>query len=198
MRSRLFFTSVLLLLLALAGPASARGTLDSILPDIRSAHPGRLSDAEPWTDSEGRTHYKIKWLTPEGRILYFNADAESGRYSSSNGDEGGQDWRDRNRSRGQDDSSSDDNERGHRSHWNGGDNEGGDWRDGRGGDPNPSGGDSNRSHGNGGGDWHDGRGGDPNRSHGGGGGDWRGGAHDGGHDWRGGDTGGGHHHHGGN
>ncbi|HEY4941667.1 MAG TPA: hypothetical protein VII56_09565 [Rhizomicrobium sp.] len=194
MRSRLFFTSVLLLL-ALAGPASARGTLDSILPDIRSAHPGRLSDAEPWTDSEGRTHYKIKWLTPEGRILYFNADADSGRYTSSSGDEGGQGWRDRNRSRGQDDSSSDDNERGHRSHWNDGDNGSGDW-------PGRHGG----GNGNGGGDW---RGGDPNRSHGGG--DWRGGGHDGGHDWHdgrggdpngrggnGGDNGGGHHHHGGN
>ena len=41
-------------------------TLDRILPDIRAAHPGRLSDAEPWTDDDGRTHYRIKWMTPEG------------------------------------------------------------------------------------------------------------------------------------
>ena len=176
MRLRLFFASASVLL-ALAGPAWARGTLDSILPQIRAEHPGQLSDAQPWTDSTGRTHYKIKWLTPEGRVLYFNADADSGRYSNSNGEDGGQ-WRG-DRSRG-DDSSPSDEDRGsrHRDHWNGGDDgdsntdRGGDWHD-RHGD-----GDSGQ------GDWH--RGGDQN----GGRGDWRGGRN-------GGDNGGGgHHHHG--
>lgn len=75
---------------ALVAPASAQRmgdgeTLDRILPDIRAAHPGRLSDAEPWIDDNGRTHYRIKWMTPEGRILYFDADARTGRYSSSGG-----------------------------------------------------------------------------------------------------------------
>ncbi|HEY0302647.1 MAG TPA: hypothetical protein VGC36_14975, partial [Rhizomicrobium sp.] len=62
---RTFFAS-LVVLLALAGPAAARGTLESILPEIRAQHPGRLSDAQPWTDADGRTHYRIKWMTPEG------------------------------------------------------------------------------------------------------------------------------------
>jgi hypothetical protein len=191
MRSRLFLTSVLLLL-AFAGPAAARGTLDSILPDIRAQHPGRLSDAEPWTDSDGRTHYRIKWLTPEGRILFFNADADSGRFSSSGDGDVGRQWRGGNRSRGDDDgaSQSDNNGGGHRSHWNGGDGGdgdaggGGDWRDrhDRGGDN----GDWRRggTHGDGGNrDWGGGRGG--------GRGDWHGGGGQGGGD-------GGHHHHGGN
>lgn len=78
------------LLLVLAAPGHAQfladgETLDRILPMIRADHPGRLSDAEPWTDESGRTHYRIKWMTPEGRILYFDADARSGRYSSMDG-----------------------------------------------------------------------------------------------------------------
>ncbi|MEI9887058.1 MAG: hypothetical protein WDN08_11265 [Rhizomicrobium sp.] len=158
---RTFFAS-LVVLLALAGSASARGTLDSILPGIRAEHPGRLSDAEPWTDSEGRTHYRIKWMTPEGRILYFNADAETGRYSSGGGgggDGGGGRWNGGGRhSHDGDpgDSQSDgDGGGGRRSHWNG-DGGGGDWRD---------------RHDDGGGRWN------------GGGGRWNGGGN---HDWRGG------------
>lgn len=118
MRSRLFL-GLLFAGIALAGPVCARGTLDSILPEIRAAHPGRLSDAEPWTDSEGRTHYKIKWMTPEGRILYFNADADSGHYSSG-GDDSGQ-WRDHGgRGRGDDDDAPPPRDSdGARTHWNG-------------------------------------------------------------------------------
>src|SRR3569832_1656905 len=80
MRSRVFLF-LLPLLLAFSAPAFARGggTLDSILPEIRAQHPGRLSDAEPFTADDGSTHYRIKWMTPEGRILYFDADARSGR-----------------------------------------------------------------------------------------------------------------------
>jgi hypothetical protein len=85
------FLALLVLPSALCAPAAAQRmgdgeTLDRILPDIRAAHPGRLSDAEPWIDDSGRTHYRIKWMTPEGRILYFDADARSGRYWSSPGD----------------------------------------------------------------------------------------------------------------
>ncbi|HXC56129.1 MAG TPA: hypothetical protein VNU97_12600 [Rhizomicrobium sp.] len=176
MRSRLFLCSFAVLA-ALAAPAYARGTLDSILPQIRQAHPGRLSDAEPWTDSEGRTHYKIKWMTPEGRILYFNADAASGHYSSSSGDDGPQrDWHDNDRLRGGDeDAPPEDGNDSHRSHWNGDD----------------SGGDGNDRHG-GDGDWH-------RRDRGQGDGDNRGGRGQG--DWRGGGNrgdNGGHHNHSGN
>src|SRR5471030_1897960 len=89
MRSRAFLALVPLLL-ALAAPARAQPdseTLDRILPDIRAAHPGRLSDAQPWIDDNGGRHYRIKWMTFEGRILYFDADARTGRYSSSPGDD---------------------------------------------------------------------------------------------------------------
>ncbi len=185
-------------LLAVAGGASARGTLDSILPEIRAQHPGRLSDAEPWTDSEGRTHYRIKWMTPEGRILFFNADADSGRYTDSGGDvvrrgEGS-------RRGGDDNQPAYDGNGGNRSHWNGdggGDNGGGDWhRRGGGGVidwPPPHGGD-------GGGDWHERQPGGDDRQRGQG--DWnRGGDNNGGgHSrWHPADNGGGgHHHHGDN
>ncbi|HEY0105367.1 MAG TPA: hypothetical protein VGB91_04730, partial [Rhizomicrobium sp.] len=91
MRPRIFI-AVLPLLLAFCAPAFARSTLDSILPEIRAQHPGRLSDAQPWTDPDGQTHYRIKWMTPEGRILYFDANPRTGRYSNSGGDEGGR-WR---------------------------------------------------------------------------------------------------------
>jgi hypothetical protein len=84
------FLSLIPLVAALAAPARAQlladgETLDRILPMIRADHPGRLSDAEPWTDELGRTHYRIKWMTPEGRIIYFDADARSGRYSNWSG-----------------------------------------------------------------------------------------------------------------
>jgi len=175
-----------LLPLLLAEPAFARGggTLDSILPEIRAQHPGRLSDAEPFTASDGSTHYRIKWMTPEGRILYFDADSRSGRYYSSGGDHGGgARWRGgddddgpRWRGGGSDSNAGDDDE-GRRSRWNGGS---GDWR---------PGGDTSEWHnrdGGGRGDWRGGRGTwGSNR-----GGDWRGGHN-------GGDNGGRHHQHGG-
>ncbi|HJW41381.1 MAG TPA: hypothetical protein VJ476_09170 [Rhizomicrobium sp.] len=121
------------LLLAFAAPTYARGTLDSILPQIRAQHPGRLSDAEPWTDADGNAHYRIKWMTPEGRILYFDADTRTGRYSGAGGDEANQ-WRNRHFEQGagrwngdQDNrrDRGDQNNGGGRDHWNG--DAGGDW-----------------------------------------------------------------------
>ncbi len=55
-------------------------TLDRILPQIRVQHPGRLSDATRWTSPDGRTYYRIKWMTPQGRILFFDAESFMGRY----------------------------------------------------------------------------------------------------------------------
>jgi hypothetical protein len=152
MRLRLFL-AVFPLLLACAAPACARGseTLDSLLPGIRAAHPGRLSDAEPWRDSEGRTHYRIKWMTPEGRILYFDADTHTGRYSNSGGDDGSQWGRGAHGDEGGDGPED-------RRHWN--DDDRGD--DGRGG------GDWRGHHGDG--DWRGGHNGGDNGGHNGGGG----------------------------
>lgn len=54
--------------------------LDRILPQIRSGHPGRFYDAEgPFADPFGGWHYRVKWLTPGGRVIWFDADARSGR-----------------------------------------------------------------------------------------------------------------------
>jgi hypothetical protein len=54
--------------------------LDRILPHIRSGHPGRFYDAEgPFADPYGGWHYRVKWLTPQGRIIWLDADARSGR-----------------------------------------------------------------------------------------------------------------------
>jgi|SRR5690349_1709531 hypothetical protein len=161
------FLALVALSFALVAPASAQRmadgeTLDRILPDIRAAHPGRLSDAEPWTDDNGRTHYRIKWMTPEGRILYFDADARTGRYWSSGGERDFRDARPGDVSRPRDDNAqgrpprddgpvrppNDDHARRH-DNWNDGgpfgepyggrggrDGRGGDWRNGdsRGGD----------------------------------------------------------------
>lgn len=54
--------------------------LDRVLPQIRSRRPGRFYDAEgPFPDGNGGYHYRIKWLTPSGRVVWFDADARSGR-----------------------------------------------------------------------------------------------------------------------
>ena len=54
--------------------------LGRILPGIRNNRPGRFFDAEgPVPDSAGGWHYRIKWLTPEGRVVWLDADARTGR-----------------------------------------------------------------------------------------------------------------------
>ena len=169
-----FFTSALFAVLLSGTAAFARGgdTLDSLLPEIRAQHPGSLSDAEPFTAPDGSTHYRIKWMTPEGRILFFDADTRSGRFTPRANYDGGNDAG-RNHDDGEDDGG---RGSGRRANWDGGDDssrwngdynrrDNGDWR-GRGGW---------RDGQDGGGRWHDGRGD---------GGDWHG---------RGGDNGGRHH-----
>jgi hypothetical protein len=77
----------------LAGPAAARPyggddgrSLDQILPQIRERHPGTLYDADgPFIGADGRAHYRIKWKTPEGRVMWFDADARSGRVTNMGG-----------------------------------------------------------------------------------------------------------------
>jgi hypothetical protein len=59
-------------------------SLDQILPQIREKHPGTLYDAEgPFTGPDGRRHYRIKWGTPEGRVIWFDADAQNGRVTGA-------------------------------------------------------------------------------------------------------------------
>jgi len=53
--------------------------LDRILPAIREGRPGRFYDAEgPFSGPDGGLHYRIKWLTPEVRIVWLDADARTG------------------------------------------------------------------------------------------------------------------------
>jgi hypothetical protein len=98
---RLFLCAVSALLLAVS-PASAQGRfvhpgvpaeavpLDRILPHIRSAHPGSFSDVDgPFADPAGRLHYRIKWLTPDGRVMWLDADARTGRVLGVNHGWGG-------------------------------------------------------------------------------------------------------------
>jgi len=85
MRARVL--SGLLLLIALAAPAVAADrqaeggrSFDRILPEIRRHTPGTFYDAEgPFIGSDGQARYHIKWMTPDGRIVWFDADARTGR-----------------------------------------------------------------------------------------------------------------------
>ena len=62
--------------MAAAQPAQP---LDRLLPEIRRTHPGRFYDAEGPHPGVGGQHYHLKWMTPDGRILWFDADARTGR-----------------------------------------------------------------------------------------------------------------------
>jgi len=73
-----------------AQQTASGATLDRMLPEIRAQHPGRLSDAAPHVGSDGQTHYRVKWITPSGRILYFDANSNTGRHRDTSDDESGQ------------------------------------------------------------------------------------------------------------
>jgi hypothetical protein len=85
MRARVL--SGLFLLIALASPAFAAGwqaegrhSFDRILPEIRRHTPGTFYDAEgPFTGQDGLARYRIKWMTPDGRIIWYEVDARNGR-----------------------------------------------------------------------------------------------------------------------
>jgi hypothetical protein len=63
-------------------PYGERGVqpLDRLLPGIRREHPGDFYDAEgPTYGPSGDPHYHLKWMTPDGRVIWFDADARNGR-----------------------------------------------------------------------------------------------------------------------
>jgi hypothetical protein len=62
---------------AAAQPAGAQ-PLDRLLPQIRRDHPGQFLDAEG-AETGGNPHYHLKWLTPDGRVMYLDTDARTGR-----------------------------------------------------------------------------------------------------------------------
>jgi hypothetical protein len=62
------------------GPADGVQPLDRLLPGIRRQHPGDFYDAEgPTYGPTGDPHYHLKWMTPDGRVIWFDTDARNGR-----------------------------------------------------------------------------------------------------------------------
>src|SRR5471030_3074879 len=84
MRARIIL-ALLLSLLPLAPAMAQPGRdgvqpLDRLLPGIRRDHPGNFYDAEgPTYGPSGDPHYHLKWLTPDGRVIWYDTDARSGR-----------------------------------------------------------------------------------------------------------------------
>ena len=82
-----FFLMILALGALAAGPATAQPLrepgvlpLDRILPGIRREYPGQFFDADGPTPGPGGTmHSHLKWMTPDGRIAWLDADARTGR-----------------------------------------------------------------------------------------------------------------------
>ena len=84
MRPALFFAFLALLASAGGAFAQRRGDgvlpLDRILPEVRRSHPGQFYDADgPRPGPDGRAQYRLKWMRPEGRVEWLDADARTGR-----------------------------------------------------------------------------------------------------------------------
>ena len=74
---------VVLLLAPFAAPVAAQPSgaqpLDRLLPEIRRTLPGQFLDAEPGPNEGGSPSYRLKWLTPDGRVIWRDVDARNGR-----------------------------------------------------------------------------------------------------------------------
>src|SRR5580765_284590 len=63
-------------------------SLDEILNGIRRDRPGSLADVQgPNAGAQGEPHYRLKWLTPDGRVLWLHTDARTGRVLGVEGDD---------------------------------------------------------------------------------------------------------------
>ena len=63
-------------------------SLDEILNGIRRERPGSLADVQgPGMGPQGEPHYRLKWLTPDGRVLFLDTDARTGRVLGVEGDD---------------------------------------------------------------------------------------------------------------
>jgi len=63
-----------------------RPSLDRFLPDIRRQYPGRLLDVQRGWGPRGERN-RIKWLTPDGRVIWLDTDARTGEIYGVEGDE---------------------------------------------------------------------------------------------------------------
>ena len=69
-----------------------RPPLYRFLPDIRRKHPGRLLDVQRGWGPHGERN-RIKWLTPDGRVIWLDTDARTGEIYGVEGDEPRRRWR---------------------------------------------------------------------------------------------------------
>ena len=65
--------------------AQATFPLNAILQNIARMYPGKHLEAEGPYEQGGRRVYRIKWLTNDGRVIVFLADAETGQIISQRG-----------------------------------------------------------------------------------------------------------------
>jgi Predicted membrane protein len=82
MRARLvsFLMGVALVIPAAAADRRGGESLDRVLPQVRHAVPGTFYDAEgPFFSPDGQPSYRLKWMTPDGRLIWFSVDARSGQ-----------------------------------------------------------------------------------------------------------------------
>ena len=64
--------------------------LDQLLPQLRGSYPGTFYDADgPFPDGRGGYRYRIKWLTPDGRVIWLDTDARTGRVMGTDRSERG-------------------------------------------------------------------------------------------------------------
>src|SRR3954469_10563410 len=65
-------------------------SLDQILNGIRRERPGSLADVQgPKAGPSGEPHYRLKWVTPDGRVQWLDTDARTGRVLGVEGDDRG-------------------------------------------------------------------------------------------------------------
>jgi len=65
-------------------------SLGEIRNRIRRERPGNLADVQgPNMGLAGEPHYRLKWLTPDGRVLWLDTDARTGRVLGVEGDDRG-------------------------------------------------------------------------------------------------------------
>ena len=59
--------------------------LEAILSNIARAYPGNHIGVEGPFEQGGRLVYRVKWLTPDGRVMIIFADAETGQILGQRG-----------------------------------------------------------------------------------------------------------------
>src|SRR6266568_759855 len=65
-------------------------SLDEIMRGIRRERPGSLADVQgPNMGPAGDPRYRLKWITPDGRVLWLDTDARTGRVLGVEGDDRG-------------------------------------------------------------------------------------------------------------